>query len=362
MEKNYISLAEIQARPLPPGFDTISGPLPHSLLNDLMFRIVFETNQEALKLLLCSLLHLEEEEIVELVITNPIRLGESPKQKLYIYDIYLVLNNRQKVHLELQVVSQDFWVERSLCYLCRDFGDLNAGETYAMVKPHVQIDIIDFDLYENSQEFYATYHLANDKTGRIYSDKLALHVLELNKEEYATEEDKVHRIDYWARLFKATTWEELKMLAEEQKVLQSTVETMYRISADEYVKAELRAREDELRLQRTLDMEMKRRNERIVEQAAEIKRRQEQIERQEATLESQKAKIESQQTEIERQKATLESQQSTIAGYINKEVQQITKKIMAGKSLEQTADELEEAPEAIREQYEKILKEIKNNH
>jgi len=250
-------------------------------------------------------------------------------------------------------------VERSLCYLCRDFGDLNAGETYAMVKPHVQIDIIDFDLYENSQEFYATYHLANDKTERIYSDKLTLRVLELNKEEYATEEDKAHRIDYWARLFIATTWEELKMLAEEQKVMQSTVETMYRISADEYVKAELRAREDELRLQRTLDMEMKRRNERIVEQAAEIKHRQEQIESQKAKIEIQQTEIERQKATLESQKATLESQQSTIAGYVNKEVQQITKKIMAGKSLEQTAEELEETPEAIRELYEKILKEIK---
>lgn len=309
MAQNYISLAEIQARPLPPGFETASGPLPHNLLNDLMFRIVFETNQEALRSLLCSLLHLKESDIVELVITNPIRLGETPKKKLYIYDIYLLLNNHEKIHLELQVVRQDFWGDRSLCYLCRDFGDLNAGDNYNTVKPLIQIDIIDFDLYENSKEFFATYHLANDKTGRIYSDKLTLHVLELNKEEYATTEDRTYNIDYWARLFKATTWEELRMLAQEQKVLQSTVETMYRISADEHVRAELRAREDELRVQRTI--------ENIINQ-----------------------------------------QQATITHYENKEVQRITKKILAGKSLEQTAAELEEAPDAIAELYHKIKTEL----
>ncbi len=344
MEKNYISLAEIQARPMPPGFDTVSGPLPHNLLNDLMFRIVFETNQEALKSLLCSLLHMKEENIAELVITNPIRLGETPNKKLYIYDIYLLLNNNEKVHLELQVVPQEFWTERSLCYLCRDFGDLNSGDSYDMIKPHIQIDIIDFDLYENSQEFYATYHLANDKTGRIYSDKLSLHVLELNKEEHATEEDKSYHIDYWARLFKATTWEEIKMLAQEQKVLQSTVETMYRISADEQVRMELRAREDELRLQRSIENSIKRREAYMAEQDVKI--------------EKQRILLDKQQNTIDEQQNTIDEQQNTILSYVTKEEQRIMKKIRAGKSIEQIAEELEESPEALKSLYTQILNKI----
>lgn len=31
----------------------------------------------------------------------------------------------------------------------------------------------------------------------------------------AAEEDKAWEIDYWARLFKATTWEEIKMIAKQ---------------------------------------------------------------------------------------------------------------------------------------------------
>ena len=217
-EPHYTSLAELQSRPLPPDFETITGPLPHSLLNDLMFRIVFETNRDALKSLLCSLLHYSEDEIVEIEIKNPIRLGKRVDDKMYIYDIYLLLNNKEKIHLELQVLHQNYWAERSLCYLCRDFGNLNAGDTYDRVKHLIQIDILDFELYDGSQEFYSTYHLANDKTGRIYSDKLSLHVLELNNGKYATDEDKAYSIDYWAKLFKATTWEELKMLAKKQEI------------------------------------------------------------------------------------------------------------------------------------------------
>ena len=273
-EPNYISLADIQARPLPPGFETISGPLEYSLLNDLMFRMVFEANQEALKSLLAALLHLNESDITELEIKNPIRFGKRVDEKQYIYDIYLLLNNKQKIHLELQVLRQNFWTDRSLCYLCRDFGDLNAGDNYDTVKPLIQIDILDFSLFKDSNEFYATYHLANDKTGRIYSDKLSLHVLQLNKGKYATEEDKSSGIYHWAMLFKATTWKELKNLAQKQAALQSTIETMYRFTADDYTREEIRAREEELRVQRTIESihkrELKERDDKIAEQSATI--------------------------------------------------------------------------------------------
>jgi len=283
-EPHYTSLEELQSRPLPPEFETVTGPLPHSLLNDLMFRLVFETNRDALKSLLCCLLHYSEDEIIEIEIKNPIRLGKRVEDKKYVYDIYLLLNNQEKVHLELQVICQDYWTERSLCYLCRDFGDLNAGDTYDQVKRLVQIDILDFCLYEGSKEFYSTYHLANDKTGRIYSDKLSLHVLQLNGDQYATEEDKAYNIDYWARLFKSTTWEELRMLAQEQKNLQSTVETIYRISADDYTLAEIRAREDELRVQRTMENEMKRRLEKLAQLQNTIDEQQSTIDEQADTI------------------------------------------------------------------------------
>lgn len=312
-EPHYTTLAELQARPLPPGFETVTGPLPHNLLNDLMFRIVFETNPDALKSLLCSLLHYKDTDIAEIEIKNPIRLGKRVEDKKYVYDIYLLLNNQEKIHLELQVIHQDFWTDRSLCYLCRDFGDLNAGETYDQVKPLIQIDILDFDLYENSQEFYSTYHLANDKTGRIYSDKISLHVLELNKEEYATAEDKEYHIDYWAKLFKATTWEDLKMLATEQEALQSTVETIYRVSADEDTLLEIRAREDELRRQRTIENEMKRRAKIIEEQQTTISDQQVTLEENAATIATQNATIAEQDATIAAQETTISNQATYIA-------------------------------------------------
>ena len=91
-------------------------------------------------------------------------------------------------------------------------------------------------------------------------------MLQLNQEEYATEEDKASGIDYWAKLFKSTTWEELKMLMEEHQNLESTVETIYRVNADDYTLAEIEAREDYLRVQRTLQNQMERLNTQLAEQ------------------------------------------------------------------------------------------------
>lgn len=68
-------------------------------------------------------------------------------------------------------------------------------------------------------KYYATYMLMNVKNHSIYSDKLRLSVVELNQIEMATEEDKAFQIDYWAALFKAKTWEEIKMLAEKDAII-----------------------------------------------------------------------------------------------------------------------------------------------
>ena len=291
MSNKYATLLESLKQPLPPEFETVSGKLPYTLLNDLMFRIVFESNPDGLKKLLCSLLHMKETEIKDIQIKNPILLGEQIKDKKFILDINLLLNNEKIIHLELQVLSQDYWANRSLCYLCRNFVTLNSGEDYDQLKPLIQIDILDFELYENSEEFYSVYHMANDKTHRIYSDKLTLHVLELNKEEYATKEDKSSGIDYWAKLFKSTTWEELKALAMEQNNLQSTVEAIYRVNADEQASDELFAREDFLRNQRTQQNQMKRKDDTIAEQADTIAKQANTIAEQANTIAEQDAKI-----------------------------------------------------------------------
>lgn len=79
-----------------------------------------------------------------------------------------------------------------------------------------------------------------------------LSVVDLNRIEMVTQEDRKWGIDHWAALFKATTWEELKMLAEQDSVLRDAVTTMYEMTADEAIREQCKAREKQERTLNTL--------------------------------------------------------------------------------------------------------------
>ena len=83
-------------------------------------------------------------------------------------------------------------------------------------KPVIHIGILDYTLFENAPEFYATYELQNIRTQQTYSRKLSLNMLDLTQIDRATEEDKCFGIDRWAALFRATTWEELRMITKKR--------------------------------------------------------------------------------------------------------------------------------------------------
>lgn len=75
--------------------------------------------------------------------------------------------------------------------------------------------------------------LMNVKNNTIYSDKFILSVVDLNYIHLATDEDKQYQIDYWASLFKTTTWEEIEMLAENNPYMQEAFDTIYQLTSDE---------------------------------------------------------------------------------------------------------------------------------
>lgn len=81
----------------------------------------------------------------------------------------------------------------------------------------------------------------------------SLCVLDLNQIKLATDEDKLWKLDYWARLFKATKWEGLKMLAQQDNVFEETCETLFQFNQDEKVRHWCQAREEAERMERTIE-------------------------------------------------------------------------------------------------------------
>lgn len=168
-----------------------------------------------------------------ITIQTPIILGEAFNDKTSILDIHIKLNNNSYLNIEMQVLRDPHWTNRSLFYLCRTFSKLKKGENYDKLHPVTHIGFLDFTLFPEYPEFYATYKLLNTKNYHLYSDKLTLNVIDLNHIDLATEEDKAYKLDYWVKIIKATTWEELRMLSQNDVNIEEIVRTLYRCNSEE---------------------------------------------------------------------------------------------------------------------------------
>ena len=261
-----------------------TGKIEYNMTNNYMFRYILQQNEKVLKGLVSALLHLNPEDIKTIEIKNPIDLSGDVTGKEFILDIKIMLNDDTLINLEMQVLNEHNWPERSLSYLCRAYDQLYRGQKYEEALPVVHIGFLDFTLHPSNPEFYATYKMLNIKNHLVYSDKFRLSVVNLKCIELATEEDKAYKIDYWARIFKAEAWEEIRMLAKENEYLQEAANSLYVANADEIVRQQCIAREDAERRERTL--------ERLVMQK-------------QAKLEEQEKLIEEQAREIEKMKALL---------------------------------------------------------
>ncbi len=214
-------------------YESAFGTIDYPFTNDFIFHAVFEKCETALRAFLCSLLHMRPEEIISVKTMNPIDYGKSIPDKKIILDLKLLLNNNTIVNMEMQIINEKDWPERSVIYLCRSFDNIGKGQTYTSVKSARQISILDFDLFEDSLEFYSTHHLRNDKTGRMYTDRFSLSVLNLKRIEAATEDDKKWQLDKWAAMFKATTWEDLRMIASQSKEMTDASQKVFELNQDD---------------------------------------------------------------------------------------------------------------------------------
>lgn len=225
-------------------FETATGIIPYTLTNDYMFKVVLQENEEILKSLVASCLSIPLSEIKHIEPTNPFIPGAAIDDKSFILDLKIDLNNNTIIDLEMQVNNLGNWPERSVSYLARAYDNLTKGSNYEDVKTAYHIGFLDYTLFEDYPEFFAKYQLLNIKNHNLYTSKFNLFVVDLTQTKLATDEDIENGLYYWAKLFKAKTWEELRMIAEENKTLQSTSQILFKYNNDENMKEYCRRRED----------------------------------------------------------------------------------------------------------------------
>ena len=209
-----------------------------------MFRVILQKHKNVLRSIVCACLKLDAGDVQDIVVQNPIELGEAIDDKTFILDINVLLNNNTIINLEMQVLDLKDWPERSLSYLARSYDNVAKGDEYINVKPVYHIGFLNYTIFPEYPEFFAKYRMMNIKNHNVYTTKFNLYVVDLTKIELATHEDVDTGLVYWTQVFKAKTWEELRQMAERNQELQEATEALYVYNQDEIVKEKCRARQD----------------------------------------------------------------------------------------------------------------------
>ncbi|MBR4777103.1 MAG: Rpn family recombination-promoting nuclease/putative transposase [Lachnospiraceae bacterium] len=270
-----------------------TGELEFPMTNDYLFRALLQKDEKTLRALVATFLNVEPERINDVEITNPVVLGESIDDKEYHLDVMVLVDHNRKMNLEMQVLRHDGWNERTLAYACREFDDLNKGAPYTDILGIWQISICCFDLFEDEPEFFSDFLLINTKKPKqIYSTKLRISNVNLNRINLASEEDVASGLTDWARLFKAKSWEELKMLAQDNTTLDQAASSISQLTSDKKIRDEIWRREDNARIELTNRMAYESVKKQLEEKDAQLEEKNAQLDIKDAQLEVKDAEIE----------------------------------------------------------------------
>ena len=101
--------------------------------------------------------------------------------------------------------------------------------------------------------------------------------VDLTRIVLATSEDQEYNIDKCARLFKAKTWEDIKMVAAKNRMIDDAATTIYQLTEDERIRQQCEAREDYLRRQRGIQEMLEEQRQQLTEKDKQLTEKDQQI-------------------------------------------------------------------------------------
>ena len=224
-------------------------PLKYPLKLDTLFKLMFRKYQHLLQRLVADFLDIRYEDITDFVITNPEITPEELGKKFCRLDINMIING-QKVDLEVQIIDEGNYPERSLFYWAKEFSTgINEGQDYKLLPRTIVISILGFNQFPDPDKFHHEFQCLEITTHQPLTDKMVLQFYELDKLPPLDGSEGEGK-NLWLQLFNAETEEEL---AEIEKlgvsIMNEALQAYRHVSAsDEFIVMERmrsKARHDE---------------------------------------------------------------------------------------------------------------------
>lgn len=283
---------------------------------DFCFKELMQS-EKIRKGVISSILEVEPDEIESTELMPTILRQQYEDDKYGVLDVRVKLKNGMQMNFEMQLMPYAYWSNRILFYWAKIFTDqIKKGDSYDVLQPCIHVSILDFVHFRDDDICNHTIELVDTSTGKMYSDLLKFHILELPK--LPNEIQNESGIIQWMRFFNGEKKEDFAKMAEQNEYLEEAYEYLKKLSADEIKKIEYDRREKCIRDHNSF----------IIGAAREA-----------------------------REKALVEGHAEGLAegrmeGIHLKLIQQVIKKICKGNTPEETADMLEEDIDLVQRIYD----------
>nr|WP_288556436.1 Rpn family recombination-promoting nuclease/putative transposase [uncultured Mediterraneibacter sp.] len=212
---------------------------------DVCFKELMQ-NPKVRKGMVAAIMGKDPDEIESTELMPTILQQEYADDKLGILDVRVKLVDGTQIDVEMQNAFFAFWPNRVLFYLGKMYtGQLKEGEGYENLKQCVHVSILNFIHFPDDNICFRAISFCEEDTGKVYTDKMKIYVLELPK--LPPEQKNEKGVIRWMRFLRAKSRKEFEKMAEKDEYIQEAYEELKRMSADEKKRQEYEAREKAIR-------------------------------------------------------------------------------------------------------------------
>lgn len=110
-------------------------------------------------------------------------------------DILAITNNNEYINIEIQFTNKYDMVKRSIYYWSEVYlSPFEKGMTYKTLHPVIAINIMNFNLFNETERFHTTYHLHEDTEKFKLTDIMEFHFIEMPK---LIKDWQTGRLNHW---------------------------------------------------------------------------------------------------------------------------------------------------------------------
>ncbi|TFJ94123.1 Rpn family recombination-promoting nuclease/putative transposase [Lentibacillus salicampi] len=108
--------------------------------------------------------------------------GEYSDDKQSRLDLLVVTEADEWINVEIQFTNQYDMIKRSIYYWSKAYTNpLGKGMAYKELRPVIAINILNFDLLEQTERFHTSYHLYDDEEQFKLTNVMEFHFIEMGK-------------------------------------------------------------------------------------------------------------------------------------------------------------------------------------